>query len=93
MRWIVLLLAVSACKNPKQTAGIVISVAASEADVLWNGAKYRHDFAAAHPDCLPSTVWSSDGSSGHCTTLRGCQKVIDCFLDCDESTTCPVTGM
>ena len=92
MRWIVLLLSLSACKNPKQTAGIVIYVAALEADALWNGAKYRREFAAAHPDCIPSTV-ESDGSNGSCITTRGCHKEIFCFLDCEESTACPVTGM
>jgi hypothetical protein len=75
----------------------VIYVAVNEADALWNCAKYRHEFAAEHPDCIPSTV-ESDGSRGSCTTFRGCHKEIFCFLDCDERITCPsetgaVTGM
>ncbi len=92
--WRALVLAsmlLSGCSgDPRGTAGAVVWVVGDAIDSLVNGAKYRAEFIARHPECLPSTVRSANSyGSGSCTTTRGCREEVTCFLDCDAREVCP----
>lgn len=90
-RLVVGVVLVSGCSGDlRVTAQAVVWVAGDACDRLVNGAKYRADFAARDPECVPSTVHDADGNgSGSCITWRGCRRRVTCFFDCETLETCP----